>query len=108
MIEPFTAAAAILLADRVYDRAARARQRRALLNLLGGDLSLGGEVGEHYGAHPGWYIKVPAATSINEAISDESIDVPPQRNEPAADGITAHCVKMTGRVRAQRRGRRGE
>lgn len=38
MIEPFTATAAVLVVDRVYDRAARARQRRALLNLLGGEL----------------------------------------------------------------------
>ena len=97
MIEPFTVTAAVLVVDRAYDRAARARQRRALLNLLSSELSRGGEVGEHYGPHGGWYIKIPAATSTDEA----AISAVP----PPADGGPARRARICGRVRVQRRGR---
>ena len=105
MIEPVTATAAVLVADRVYDRVARARQRRALLNLLGGELAHGGEVGEHYGPHAGWYVKIPAAFPAGAGAGSDSADIPPTRDEPSTGEITAHRARVSSQVGAQLRGR---
>jgi hypothetical protein len=58
MLEPVTATVAALVAERVYDRSSRARQRRRLLKLAMGALPPGTEIGEHYGPHAGWYVKL--------------------------------------------------